>query len=320
MGLFSMVLQVLNTLHALEDQRIARVPVALFGRALLYFQEHGHEERRTVWEYYFEPLVNEVDERPLLALLGDRALDLLESKRKELELERGAVEFPQDLHLLKPLSPGDRSNLEHLNTLVSNLDWAWTENFQPTIDGRRPADNFQITQERGADLVNRYVRPRSHLRRRAQTLYEAQLAGHYVIGVHVRGTDGHSAPARGVEIPFDRYFSEIERRIERVGRDACRVFLATDEDAIVSRFEERFGVLLVYCDVIRKVTGDEIFGHGPTGQVMPGYIAKEGGSAVKNGDDAVLEYSLLTRSDVLIHNVSSLSFAARYSVPQSVQV
>lgn len=318
-GLFSMVLQVLNTLHVLEDQQIDRVPVALFGRGLLYFHAGGLENRRTVWEYYFEPLVQGVGEEPLLALLGERALDLLESKRKELELIRGAADFPEDLHLVEPLNAADRSNLDHLRSLASGCDWVWTEAFQPTIDGRKPSD-FQISHDRGAALVHRYVRPRRHIRHRADALYDSQLAGYYVIGVHVRGTDGFGAPARGVETPFDRYFHEIEKRLRAVGRDACRVFLATDEEAFVSRFEERFGPLLVYCDTVRNVEGDEIFGSGPTGQVMPGYIAKDGASAVANGEDAVVEYTLLTRSDFLVRNFSSLSLAASYSVPESVYV
>jgi len=317
-GMFSMCLQVLNTLHLLEDEQIDRVPVLLFGRGLIYFHEAGHAERRNVWEYYFEPVVDHVGEAQLLTLLGERAFDLLESKRKELELARGSVEFPENLHLVPPLDEEDRENLAQIECLISGRNWAWTEAFSPTVDGLGPTGS--IARERGADLVRRYIRPRQHLVERVEAIYEARLAGHHVIGVHVRGTDGHSAPARGVTIPFDRYFSEIERRIDAVGRDACRVFLATDEAAIVARFEERLGPWLVYCDTVRKTAGDEIFGVGPTGQVVPGYIAKGGTAAVHNGDDAVLEYALLTRSDLLVHNVSSLSYLAQYSVPESIHV
>ena len=73
-----------------------------------------------------------------------------------------------------------------------------------------------------------------------------------------RGTDRHSAPS-----------------------------VATDEAAIVARFEERLGPWLVYCDTVRMTEGDEIFGAGPTGQVVPGY---------------------------------SLSYLAQYSVPESIHV
>ena len=78
----------------------------------------------------------------------------------------------------------------------------------------------------------------------------------------------------------------------RSGRHACRVMLATDEEAIVDRFVAELGSSVVYCDTHRKVDGDEVFGKGPTGQVVPGYIAKDSSTAVRNGDEAVLEYEL----------------------------
>ena len=141
-------------------------------------------------------------------------------------------------------------------------------------------------------MLRRYIRPRQHILERANRFYNAHLAGHHV----------------------------IERRIKALGAEACRVFLATDEAALIAPFEERFGGSLVYCETVRKVDGDDIFGTGPTGQVVPGYIAKGGSTAAKNGDDAVLEFELLRRSDILVHNVSSLSRAASYGVPESIRV
>ena len=54
--------------------------------------------------------------------------------------------------------------------------------------------------------------------------------------------------------------------------------------------------------------------------MVPGYIAKAGISAVANGEDAVVEYALLTRSEFLVRNFSSLSLAASHSVPEFVYV
>ena len=318
-GLFSMVQQVLYTLHLLEADRIDRIPVVLLGRGLLYFEPCGYAGRRNVWEYYFEPLVEGVEEDPVLSLLGERAFELLESKRKELELQRGAMDFAQHLHRLPPLDAEDHSNLAELAARVSVRDWAWTEAFLPTIEGRKAARR-PLAPERGRSLIRRYVKPRSYIQRRVDELHASRLAGHYVIGVHVRGTDGYGAPARGVEISFDRYFDVIEERMAAVGPDRCRVFLATDEEAVVSRFEARLGARLVYCDTHRKVDGDPVFGTGPTGQVMPGYLATADAWPARNGEEAVLEYALLARSDLLVHNLSSLSQVARFSVPESVRI
>ena len=319
MGLFSMVLQILNTLSLLETQQIDRIPVVIMGRGITYFHEEGHEGRRTAWEYYFEPLMADVSENHVLAVLGEQALELLASKRKHLEHARGAIEFPQHLQLLTPLTTCDRLNLVELNNLVRSYDWAWTESFNPTVDGKSHAGSGDAVNNYSS-LVQRYIRPRECIQKKVCKLFDSRLRGFHVIGVHVRGTDGHNAPARGIEIPFDRYFGEIERRLAMVGREACRILLATDEQYVVSRFEERFGDFLVYYDAVRNIDGEQVFGAGPTGQVMPAYITKGGTTAVQNGEDAVVEYALLCKSDLLIHNLSSLSLTARLSVPAFIQI
>lgn len=316
-GLFSMVWQVLNTLYLLEDQKIDRVPIAAWGQGLAYFHPDGHEGRRTVWEYYFEPLVAGFSEDRVLSVLGARAFELLESKRKQLEHERGAVEFPDDLHWLRPLTDEDRSNIAEIDELVSAVDWTWTESFYPTVGGGQPAP-FAIPSDRAADLIRRYVRPREHIRRKASELFEARLRGHYVIGVHVRGTDGLSDPGRPGTIPFGRCFQEIGRRLTAVGASRCRVFLATDEQYVVDLFQRRFGDELVLYDAVRSAKGAAPLGTGPTGQRIPGYIATDRDTARRNGDDAVVEFTLLTQSDFLVHNPSSLSAAARLYVPEGV--
>ena len=316
-GLFSMVWQVVNTMLLIEDQTIDRIPVVVLGRGLVYFHPSGHQGRRTVWEYYFEPLVPSWSEERVLDVLGDRAFELLESKRRQLERERGAVDFPEDLHLLPPLTDGDRANIAHIDALVAPSDWVWTESFHPTIDGRQ-LDWYAIPSDRKAELVRRFIRPRDHIRRKALGLFEDALRGHYVIGAHVRGTDGHRAPARGVETPIDRYFAEIEQKLSTIGRRSCRVFLATDEQYVVELFENRFGDLLVYHDAVRSAEGDAAVGSGPTGQAVPGYITKGGDVARMNGEDAVVEYTLLCQSDFLVHNASSLSQAACLLVADSV--
>jgi len=239
--------------------------------------------------------------------------------RKALEHARGMRDFPQDIHLVAPLTVGDRANLEYVKTLDPLSNCVSTESYLPNIDGKA-ASLSQMPREAGSDFVRRYIRFRPHIARKIFDFFEVKLRGYYVIGVHVRGTDGHSAPARGVDIPFDAYFSEIENKFAEVGRDRCRVFIATDEQNFISLFEDRFGEDVVYYDAIRKVDGDGIFGKGPTGQVLPAYITKDRDIAAKNGDDVVVEYGLLCSSDLFLHNESSISTAVRFSVPNSVRL
>ena len=44
------------------------------------------------------------------------------------------------------------------------------------------------------------------------------------------------------------------------------------------------------------------------------------GQVARSGEEAVLDYALLARSDLLVHNLSSLSEVARFSVPESIRI
>jgi len=98
------------------------------------------------------------------------------------------------------------------------------------------------------------------------------------------------------------------------------VLVATDEQNFIDLFVEKFGDVVVYFDAIRKTDEDEVFGRGPTGQTLPAYITKSQDVAVRNGADVVIEFGLLCKAQILIHNVSSISEAARYYVGKSVQI
>ena len=85
-------------------------------------------------------------------------------------------------------------------------------------------------------------------------------------------------------------------------------------------FLRRYGDALVTYDQVRSAPGVDSIGTGPTGQRVPGYLAGHRDRARRNGEDAVIDYALLGRSDVLVHNGSSLSAAARLTVPEAVLV
>lgn len=319
-GLFSTVLQVLNTLLVIETHGLRRLPLVLLGQASVYFDPFGHEGRRNVWEYYFEPLIPDCSESLVLGLLGERAFALLESKRRQCEYARGYAEFPERVHTLRPLAECDWMNIAELDALMSPLDWAWSEAYYPTVDGqtlnwaRPPVDRAAM-----ASLVRRYVRPRQHVRGHAERLFNDALRGHPLIGVHVRGTDHDLAPWCGGDAAIEQYFAQIEDRLGAMGRRSSRIFLATDEQYVVERFAERFGDTVVYREQIRSVNGDERFGQGPTGQPVPGYVASSA-LARLNGEDAVVDYLLLSQCEVLVHNNSSLALVAAALVPDSISV
>lgn len=317
-GMFSLFHQVVNTLRLIEEHNLDYVPIVLFGAGCIYFHDKGFMGRRSAWEYYFEPVSPGYGENHILDELGPKPFDIIESMRKWQERERGKVEFPQDLHLLPPETVDDVRNYARVLSSQSLSRSVWREAFDPVINDRRidrSSVSIQPTQ-----IVDRYIRYRPHIAQAIDDFHARHLAGHHVIGVHIRGTDGNRSPARGFDISFDRYFSAIEREIEAAGRENCRVFVATDEQNFIDLFVEKYGDLIVSFDSIRKTDDDMVFGKGPTGQILPAYITKSQDVAVTNGRDVVIEYGLLCKSQTFIHNYSSISDAVRYSVPRSVDV
>ena len=63
--------------------------------------------------------------------------------------------------------------------------------------------------------------------------------------------------------------------------------------------------MLAY-DSIRHTCGEPA-GTGPLGCIMPAYIAADRHRASRNGEEAIIEYLLLSRCDHLVHNGSSLA-------------
>ena len=57
-GMFSLVQQVIS--HIPEALYNKRTPVVFFRDKCCYWISDGYQNRNTVWEYYFEPLVAEI--------------------------------------------------------------------------------------------------------------------------------------------------------------------------------------------------------------------------------------------------------------------
>ena len=79
--------------------------------------------------------------------------------------------------------------------------------------------------------------------------------------------------------------------------------------------EAAFPGRVIAYDSVRHESG-EAAGQGPTGWIMPAYISADRDVAVRNGEDAVVEYLLLSRCDYLVHNGSSLARAVLLNAPE----
>ena len=290
-GLFSLVQQVIaNIPWAVAEHR---VPVVHFGNDTCYWTPNGHRGRRTVWEYYFEPVVR-----------GYSASSIPEPVRALLSVDRPSpheVGYLADRHAFVSNHFGDHP---YLSGVALPIPYQWDD---PDDTLRREAKI----------IVDGFIRPRAYILQKVDDFFATYLAGHPLIGVHARGTDATSSQElrtfRQGSLVLSRYVAEIERLLDVQPR--ARIFVATDEQASLDHLTKAFGRRVVAYESVRH-RGGEAAGQGPTGWIMPAYIAGDRDVAARNGEDAVIEYLLLSRCHYLVHNGSSLARTVLLNAPR----
>ena len=281
-GLFSLIQQVIaNVPWAIKEKRI---PIVYFGDNTCYWTPHGYRGRQTVWEYYFEPLV-----------AGYPASTLPVWIQALLQADRPS---PNDVGRLLDdrffVSShfGDHSSLKGA-TLPIPYQWD---------------DPDESLRRKAKAIVDEFVRPRDYIVEKVDDFFTQHMAGQYVVGVHARGTDATSQQElrsfRHGSLVLSRYVDEIKQLLD--GQPGATIFVASDDQASVDYLVDVFGSRVTAYESIRHRSGAPA-GRGPSGWLMPAYIAGDRDTAARNGEDAVVEYLLLSRCDYLVHNASSLA-------------
>lgn len=290
-GLFSLIQQVIaNIPWALAEHRI---PVVHFGRGTCYWTPNGYRGRQTVWEYYFEPVI---PDHP--------ASSIPEPVRARLSAEPPSpheVGYLADEHTFVSSHFGDHPQL---TGTALRIPYRWDD----------PDDALRCQAKA---IIDRYIRPRAYLLQKVDDFFASRMAGHHLIGVHARGTDATSRqelrPFRQGSLVLSRYVAEIERLLDTQPR--AKILVASDEQATLDHLASALGVRVIAYDTVRHRDG-EAAGQGPTGWIMPAYIARDRDVAARNGEDAVIEYLLLSRCHQLVHNGSSLARTVLLNAPE----
>jgi hypothetical protein len=290
-GLFSLIQQVIaNIPWAIAENRI---PVVHFGNNTCYWTPNGYRGAHTVWEYYFEPVVS-----------GYSTSSIPKPIRALMSVDRPSpheVGYPVNKHAFVSSHFGDHPHLSGA-TLLIPYEWG-----DPSDTLRREAKT----------IVDGFIRPRAYILQKVDDFFARHMAGHRLIGVHARGTDATSSQElrafRQGSLVLSRYVAEIERLLDIQPR--AKIFVASDDQSSVNCLAKAFGPRVLAYDSIRH-QGGEAAGQGPRGWIMPAYITRDRDVAAKNGEDAVIEYLLLSRCHHLVHNGASLARTALLNAPQ----
>lgn len=281
-GLFSLIQQVIaNVPWAVRENRI---PVVYFGENTCYWTPNGYQGRHTVWEYYFKPLIP-----------GYSASTIPEPIRDMIHADRPSVNDVGSLLGSAFFASRHYGDHPQLTGVTLPIPYQWDD----------PSDALRW---KAKAIVDEFVRPRCYIRKKAEEFFAQHMDGHHLIGIHVRGTDATSKQERRSfrqgSLALTRYVREIMRLLNL--HPTAKIFVASDDQASVDHLAGAFGSRVISYDSVRH-RGGEPAGRGPTGWIMPAYIAGDRNTAARNGEDAVIEYLLLSRCDHLVHNGSSLA-------------
>jgi hypothetical protein len=290
-GLFSLIQQVIaNIPWALRE---GRVPVIAFGDRTCYWTPAGFEGGSSVWEYYFEPIV---DGFPSAAIPAKASAAI--ERRFPDQANPG---YFIDDHTFVSNHFGDHPSLRGRALVIPY------ETGNPDPELRRLA----------SEVIRAFVRPRRHVERKVDAFFGARMKGRKVVGVHARGTDAVSTSEkrqyRRGSLDLERFADQIRRLL--IGQAGAKVLVATDAEATLSYLVDAFGDHVIAYDAVRHEHGEPA-GQGPTGCIMPAYVAADRERAAQNGEDAVVEYLLLSRCHHLIHNGASLATTVLLACPQ----
>lgn len=289
-GLFSLIQQVISNIPwAIRE---GRTPVVCFRDRTCYWTPNGYAGRTSVWEYYFEPVFDgfPVSEIP------QRILDKI-SQNHPSPFEIG---YFVEGETFATAHFGDHPDLKGLALRIP------FELEDPSEALRREAH----------EVITQFVRPRRYVRERAERFFDECLGQGPIIGVHVRGTDAVSDKEvrtyRAASLDLPRYLSEIEKLLKIW--PSAQVLVATDARSSLEWLQARLGERVVSYSKILHEVGDPA-GAGPTGWIMPSYIASDRDRAARNGEEAVIEYLLLSRCHHLVHNGASLARTVLLNAP-----
>lgn len=152
---------------------------------------------------------------------------------------------------------------------------------------------YEEQRAKGRETIRKYIKLKGHIQEKVDSFYHKHLTGAFVLGLHVRGTDLHYAPA----VAPAEYFVHVDDYLQK--HPDLKIFLATDQSQYVDIFSLRYGNRLFYTKCFRS--DNEVAPFNRT-EVSP----------YQKGEDVLLDMLLLSRTDFIIKGSSNVGEMALY--------
>ncbi|MDA9983192.1 hypothetical protein N9H39_10825 [Gammaproteobacteria bacterium] len=276
----------LNMTFALNGAKLCEqknwLPVVKYDESTNPFYDPGMGDN--VWDYYFEP-ISHFTYADIQDFLESGKL----SKHKVLRVSDFVPDgrermYQFDMHFCRGLFT-DFDGIATFPIGVKNLT---RETY---------IDLMQSKRHIGRDMVAKYIKVKPHIHDEVSAFIEREFKGHYVYGVHIRGTDfSYATPV----FP-EKYFELLDPAIE--DNDRVKIFLATDQEQYRELFEKRYPGITVSYDCQRS--NDSTAPH-----------LLEAGGKYMRGEEALIDCLLLSNCSFLLKCASAIGEYAIYFNPQ----
>lgn len=150
---------------------------------------------------------------------------------------------------------------------------------------------FPMSRKRAKKLIDKYVHLKPEISKEIDTFVKKYFKGHYVIGVHYRGTDKKRETP---PIPYETYFTRIDRLMNKAKQDKPIIFTATDDQGFLDRIKSLYRKKVVYNDFVRS--DDEKPLH---------YSKTRFKSNYQKGKEALIDCILLSKCNILLFPAAS---------------
>lgn len=165
-------------------------------------------------------------------------------------------------------------------------------------------------------IIDQYIRPRTYILDKANAFIQENTKGVYTIGVHIRGTDvtdknQHNVSRRGT-YNLQSYEQVVNQLLKEYPE--ARIFVATDSLDALTFIQNRFSNKVIHQSSVFHIEG-KVTGKGPMGWGIPAYLSEDTEKAAKNGEEAIIDYLILSQCQYLVHNGSGLPRTALLKNP-----
>lgn len=182
----------------------------------------------------------------------------------------------------------------------------WEYYFDPIVVGNRAhakvlvsnqfAFNFKESElEKVHRIIEKYIRIKPHITGIVDRFVAEHFQGHYVIGVHYRGTDKYLETKRA---PYLTVVKKVEGLVRTLKKRDIVLFVATDEEQFLRCMIQKFGSQVCYLPDAPRAK-----------QFVPVHTDPQR-EPYKCGESALVDCLLLSKTDFLLSTGSNLSFCS----------